>query len=195
MTRTARALLIGGLSFIAIALVVLAGRFGINVEQGFSPVIGANVPDIELNVLGTDETINLATLDETADILVVNFFASWCLQCRNEHADLVSTADTYADRGVRFVGIAFQNREGRAIGFLDELGRGASTIYTTDTGSRAAIEFGVFGVPETIFIKDGVIVGKLLGESDALTLSATIERIQAGESVGSRQVGEFQQLP
>ena len=78
---------------------------------------------------------------------------------------------------------------------LDELGRGASMHYTEDPRSRAAIEFGVFGIPETILIRDGVIVGKLIGETDALTLSTTIEQIMAGESVGARQVGEYQQQP
>ena len=47
------------------------------------------------------------------------------------------------------------------------------------------------GVSKTIFIKDGVIVGKSLGESDALTLSGPLERILSGEDVGSRQVGEY----
>ena len=96
---------------------------------------------------------------------------------------------------MEFVGIAFQNSDDHAREFLDELGRDSATYYVADPGSRAAIEFGVFGVPETIFISNGIIVGKLLGESDALTLTSTIEQILAGEQVGSRQVGEFQQQP
>ena len=139
--------------------------------------------------------VDLRTLADQHDVLVLNFFASWCLQCRNEHADLISTADAYRDRSVRFVGIAFQDRPDLAVAFLDELGRGTAFDYVLDPGSRAAIEFGIFGVPETVFISDGAIVGKLLGESDALTLSGAIEQILSGEAVGARQVGEYRQGP
>ena len=195
MTKTARYALFVGVAVIATLLAVFASRFGIDVEQGFSPVVGAPVPDLTLPSLEGSDPVVLEALDRSHEIVVVNLFASWCLQCRNEHADLVSTADMYADRSVQFVGIAFQNRDAQAIGFLDELGRGSSTLYVSDPGSRAAIEFGVFGIPETIFIHDGTIAGKLIGETDALTLSAAIEQILAGEEIDSRQVGEFQQQP
>ncbi len=195
MSRGARIGLVAGLVAIGALLVVFASRFGINVEQGISPVVGNPLPELVLPELEGDGSLDLVALDAEHDVVVVNFFASWCLQCRNEHADLVSTADAYADRSVQFVGIAFQNRDAQAIGFLDELGRGATFRYVQDPGSRAAIEFGVFGIPETIFIRDGVIVGKLIGETDALTLSGAIEQILAGEDVGARQVGDYQQQP
>ena len=195
MSRSGRLVLVAGLIAIGATLVVFASRFGIDVEQGISPVIGATVPDVELPLLDGPGSVNLAALDESSQVVVVNFFASWCLQCRNEHADLGAAADVYQSRSVEFVGIAFQNSDDHAREFLDELGRDSATYYVADPGSRAAIEFGVFGVPETIFISNGIIVGKLIGESDALTLTSTIEQILAGEQVGSRQVGEFQQQP
>ena len=193
MTRLSRLWLYGGLGLIAILLAVFASRFGVPIEQGFSPVVGSSVPDVSLPALEGGSSVDLAELDQTNDIVVINFFASWCLQCRNEHSDLVATADAYADRSVQFVGVAFQDRTEQAIGFLDELGRGESSLYVEDPGSRAAIELGVFGVPETIFIADGVVIGKLLGETDALTLSATIEQILAGDAIETRQVGDHQQ--
>ncbi|MDE0708829.1 MAG: hypothetical protein OXH89_00180, partial [bacterium] len=67
----------------------------------------------------------------------------------------------------------------------------AEFSYLSDPGSRAAIEFGIFGVPETVFISGGVIVGKFLGETDALTLTGALERLLAGQNIESRQVGEF----
>ena len=164
-------------------------------NRGFSPLIGNPIPDVTLPELDGDRLVSLTEVDAANEVTVVNFFASWCLQCRGEHADLIATADTYQGRSVQFVGIAFQNRDSQANGFLDEMGRGESTYYLSDPGSLAAIEFGVFGVPETVLIRDGKIVGKLLGETDALTLSSTIERILAGEEVGTQQVGEFQQQP
>lgn len=195
MDRLGRHILTVGLVLVGITVAVFAARFGSGGEGELSPVVGAPTPDLFLPRLDGEGTVTLRTVGDSYEVVVINFFASWCLQCRNEHADLISTADAYHNRSVQFVEIAFQDRPDRAIAFLDELGRGATTEYLTDPGSRAAIEFGIFGVPETIFIKDGVIVGKLLGESDALTLSGTLERILSGEDVGSRQVGEFRQGP
>ena len=195
MSPVGRRLLVGGLVLVGLTVAVFASRLSPGTEQGIPPVIGAPVPDLSLPHLEGEGVVEMRTLADEHDVLVLNFFASWCLQCRNEHADLISTADAYRGRSVRFVGITFQDRPDRAVAFLDELGRGIAFDYAVDPGSRAAIEFGIFGVPETVFISGGVIVGKLLGESDALTLSGTIERILAGEAVGARQVGEFRRGP
>lgn len=184
-----------GLVLVGMTVAVFAARFGYVSGEETSPVIGAPVPDLTLPRLDGTGTVTLHAVDDTYEVVVINFFASWCLQCHNEHADLISTADAYHDRSVQFIGIAFQDRPDRIDAYLDELGRGNTTEYLTDPKSRAAIEFGIFGVPETVFIKKGVIVGKLLGESDALTLSGTLERILSGEDVGSRQVGEFRRGP
>ncbi len=195
MTSTGKGLLAAGLLAIAVAVAVFAARFESDAGGNLSPVLGSPVPDLSLPRLDGDGTVNLPTLASNHDLVVVNFFASWCLQCRNEHPDLVSTAAAYQDRSVRFVGVTFQDRPDRAISFLDELGWGTAIQYTTDPGSQAAIALGVFGVPETIFLSEGEIVGKLLGETKALTLSGTIERILSGEAVGTRQVGESRTGP
>lgn len=195
MDRIGKLILVVGLAAVALTVAVFAARFGSDGDSRASPVVGASIPDLTLPRLEGGGAVSLATMDDSHAVVVINFFASWCLQCRNEHADLISTADTYHDRSVQFVGITFQDRPDRAIDFLNELGRGATTEYLEDPGSRAAIEFGIFGVPETVFIKDGVIVGKLLGESNALILSGALERILSGESVGARQVGEFRKGP
>ncbi len=195
MSSRGRYLLVAGLVVVGLAVSVFAARFGDGGGRSASPVVGAAVPDLTLPYLDGEGSLNLADLSGSQDVVVVNFFASWCLQCRNEHADLISTADAYRDRSVRFLGVAFQDNPARAIAFLDELGQGATTIYVSDPGSRAAIEFGIFGVPETVFISGGVIVGKFLGETDALILSQALERLLIGQSIESRQVGEFRQAP
>lgn len=195
MSPAGRRLLVAGLALVALAVAVFASRLGTGTDQGAPPVIGSPVPDLSLPRLDREGVVELGALAEEHEVLVLNFFASWCLQCRNEHADLVSTSDAYRDRSVRFVGIAFQDRPDRAAAFLDELGWGTAFDYALDPGSLAAIEFGIFGVPETVFISGGVIVGKLLGETDALTLSGALEQILAGQPVGARQVGEFQKRP
>ena len=180
---------------IGIALsVVLASRFGSDPDLVASPLIGQPAPNLELPRLDGAGTETLRDPDD--EVLVVNFFASWCLECRFEHADLVAIADQFADSGVRVVQIAYQDTVAGASGFLDELGRSAATTYLDDPDSRAAIAFGVFGVPETYFVDaGGTIVGKIQGESNALLLGETIDRITAGEEVGQQVTGDVQSSP
>ena len=192
MSPAGRRVLVAGIAVVVVMVTVFATRFGA-AERNLVSIIGAPVPEVSLPRLGNEGTVELGTL--AYDVLVINFFASWCLQCHNEHADLIATSNAYSDRSVRFVGITFQDRPDRAVAFLDDLGWGDNFDYASDPGSLAAIEFGIFGVPETVLVADGVIVGKLLGESTALTLSGAIEQILAGETVGTRQVGEFRQGP
>lgn len=188
---------LGALGVVAASIVVALAfttRFGSDPNLVVSPLIGQPAPDITLPLLDTDGELRLS--DHRGEIVVINFFASWCLQCRTEHDDLVSTANAFSGSGVTFIQIAYQDRAADARGFLDELGRSELTIYAEDPGSRAAIAFGVFGVPETYFIDPaGTIVGKIQGESDAILLGETIDKIRRGEAPGSQVVGDVQSSP
>lgn len=195
MSRAGWAALAVGLAVLGAAAAVFAARFDFGSEQELSPVVGVAVPDLTLPSLDGEAPLNLRSEAAANRVTVVNFFASWCLQCRNEHPALVAAADAYADRSVRFVGVVFQESEAAARAWLDEVGRGDGTAYLTDPGSRAAIELGVFGIPETIFLRDGMVAGKLIGETDALTLSSALEEVLAGSAVAPRQVGEYRQSP
>jgi cytochrome c biogenesis protein CcmG/thiol:disulfide interchange protein DsbE len=181
--------LLGGFVVIIVVGVALASRFGEDPGLVASPLIGEPVPDVTLQLLEEDGEVRLA--DGDGVIRVVNFWASWCVPCRQEHPALVSTAAAYEGLGVEFVGISYQDRPEDAIRFLDEFGRGYT--YTRDDGSRAALEFGVFGVPETFFVdRDGIVVGKIAGAADAALLSSTLDRILVGEAVGSVESGPVQ---
>lgn len=174
--------------------VVLASRFGSDPGLVDSPLIGQPAPDFELTTLdGTDE---VALKDLEGDIVVVNFFASWCLQCRAEHADLVATSDAFGEDNVTFVQIGYQESPSDSLKYLEEAGTSKWTKYVADPGSRTAIAYGVFGIPETFFINpEGTVVGKIIGESDALTLGATIDAIKRGEQPGQSVTGDTQQSP
>ena len=159
-----------------------------------SPLIGQPAPGFELDSLDGSETVSLQQLE--GDIVVVNFFASWCLECRNEHADLVATSDSFADKNVTFVQISYQEAPEQSLTYLEGAGTSDATHYLSDPGSRTAIAFGVFGIPETFFIDEsGVVVGKIIGEADALVLGATIDAILRGEQPGQRITGNTQPPP
>jgi cytochrome c biogenesis protein CcmG/thiol:disulfide interchange protein DsbE len=108
----------------------------------------------------------------------------------------VATAEAFKDRGVRFVQISYQESREASIAYLDEAGRSESTLYLADPGSRAAIAYGVFGIPETFFLDaSGTVVGKIIGEADAFILGATLDTILAGDVPGQKITGDTQQQP
>ena len=174
--------------------VVFSSRFGRDPNLVPSPLIGQPAPAFELPLL--DGTGTAALTDFRGQIVVVNIFASWCPGCRSEHDDLVATSDAFAGSGVKFIQISYQDEPSDTIAFLNELGTSSATTYLVDEGSRAAIAFGVFGVPETYFIDaDGIVRGKIQGETNALLLGNTIDTIKRGEDPGSQVVGDVQTAP
>lgn len=109
----------------------------------------------------------------------MNFWASWCQPCRAEHGELAAVAEAYEDRGVTMVGVVYQNDADDARAFLDDLGRSYDNVL--DPGSETAIDFGLFGVPETFVIdRDGTVAGNVAGPVDAALLSATLDRVLRG---------------
>jgi len=174
--------------------VVLASRFGADPSLVPSPLIGEPAPEFALPTLDGTSTVSLSDLD--GDIVVVNFFASWCLQCRAEHDDLVATAEAFSGQGVSFVQIGYQESPAQTLAYLDEAGVSPAMRYLADPGSRTAIAYGVFGIPETFFIDaEGVVVGKLVGESNALVLGATLDSILGGDRPGETVTGDTMQRP
>lgn len=174
--------------------VVLASRFGADPGLVESPLIGQAAPDFELPTLDGSQSLALSEL--RGEVVVINFFASWCLECRNEHDDLVATAGAFSERGVRFVQIGYQEDPASSLRYLDEAGTSEFTAYLADPGSRTAIAYGVFGIPETFFVDaEGTVVGKIIGEADAFTLGATLDTILAGGTPGQTITGDTQQRP
>jgi len=93
-------------------------------------------------------------------VTVVNVFASWCAPCRVEHPLLMKLAE---DDGIRMVGIDYKDEPANALRFLGTFGLPYDAVGV-DADGRAAIEWGVYGVPETFIVgPDGRIRYKFVG--------------------------------
>lgn len=177
-----------GAVLVVLATVGIGAIFGARLDRDpnlvSTPLIGTQASTQGVPYLERPGKFSLEQL--RGKVAVVNFWASWCVPCRQEHPVLVAAAEAYRDAGVTFVGVVFQDRTSSATAFLDELGRGKGYQYVTDPDSRLAIDFGVFGVPETFFIdRTGRIVAKISGPSSLSLLSGTLDDILAGRTPSS----------
>jgi cytochrome c biogenesis protein CcmG, thiol:disulfide interchange protein DsbE len=110
--------------------------------------------------------------------VVVNFFASWCVPCRDEAPLLRSTALEAANKDVVILGVAYSDKEPDTRKFRDEFNLGFPVLMDSDD-SRASVDFGIKGVPETFFVsKDGKIAKYHPGPIDAAALEAGLKSIQ-----------------
>jgi len=166
--------LVAGLAVVVPLVVVLVMNLGRNPHVIGSPLVGRPAPEFTLRPLAGGEPVTLASLRGRP--AVINFWATWCVPCFQEHPLLVSTARSLGDR-VRFVGVIYEDSEEQVREFLAR--QGAAYPSLVDPGSRTAIAFGVFGVPETYFIDaEGKIAAKHIGPLDAESLEAKLR--QAG---------------
>lgn len=129
-----------------LAFVILAGYFALSLRSDRDPnelpsaLLDRPVPAFTLP--------GLAAADFADKIVVVNFFASWCIPCRLEHPSMLRLS---RNSGVTLYGIAYKDKEADSARFLAELGNPYRAIGA-DRDGRAGIDFGVYGVPETYVI-------------------------------------------
>ena len=110
-----------------------------------------------LKTLDTGENINISE----ADLLVINYWASWCLECIEEHPYLIELSKTKGFENAIYM-LSFQDSRENALKFISEYGSG-NINYLVDENSKVAIYSGVFGVPETHIIKNGEVIKKYIG--------------------------------
>ncbi|HET9983504.1 MAG TPA: redoxin domain-containing protein [Longimicrobiales bacterium] len=126
-----------------------------------SPLPGRAAPAFALNAMGTADTVRLDALK--GQIVVLNFWASWCLACRSEHEVLREAAGRYGPRGVKFYGVLYNDTPENGAGYIAEMG-GQSYPTLLDPKTRTAIDYGLYGVPETFIIgPDGRVLHKQVG--------------------------------
>lgn len=175
-------ILFGGL-----ALLFLIGLYQGDASKVPSALIGKPAPVITLAPLdGLQREGRPVPSFGMADLkgrgAIVNVFASWCAPCRVEHPFLVALSEAPAVKSgqVAVLGMNYKDEPENARRFLGALGNPYSAVGT-DISGRAAIEWGVYGVPETFVIgSDGRILEKHVGPLDGAAAARLLARAMAG---------------
>lgn len=179
------------------AVVLLAGCAGMDVEatdadtryiEGdgvateYAPDERTEAPEIGGETLEGD---SLALSEYAGDIVVLNFWASWCAPCRAEKPVLQEVREENADNGVTFLGVNIKDERNAAQAFEDNLEVPYPSLYDQPGEIPQELRDTVppQAVPSTLVIdRDGQIAGRVIGASDYLTLSELVDDIVADEA-------------
>ena len=124
-----------------------------------SNLVNKNVPSFEKETLL--KKVKFSSPKEfTNQIVLVNFFATWCLPCRNEHEFIKRFSN---EKKIKVVGINYKDNAEKTVQWLENLGNPYSAILE-DKNGELAIDWGVYGIPETFIVSsDGIIKYRYAG--------------------------------
>jgi len=154
-----RWLLLAPLAVFVVIGVFLAAGLSLDPRNIPSALIGKQVPEFSLPpVLG--HSLGLSTADLKGEVSLVNVFASWCVACREEHPLLMQIG---REGLLPLHGLDYKDPPAAAARWLNDMGD--PYVRTgADIDGRVAIDWGVYGVPETFVVdRDGRIVYKHIG--------------------------------
>lgn len=155
--------------FLVLAFFLFRSLFGGPPDLLPSALINKSAPEISLSAMDA-ATPGFTNADLAAGhVTVINFFASWCVPCRLESAQLMVLSKI---PGITLYGVDYEERQpGAGRAFLDQMGNPFSRIVA-DTHGAAGINWGVYGVPETYVVDGkGVVRFKLVGQLTAAAMT------------------------
>lgn len=157
-----------------VGILLVAAVFGVALAQRnqTQPKSGA-APDFSLTTLDGQQ-YRLADLK--GQVVVINFWASWCGPCRVEAPELQKVWDKYKDKGVTFLGVAYTDTERGAKAFIQQY----SQTYPNglDIGTKISDLYNIQGVPETFIInKEGKVVEFIMQQVNETQLSGILDRV------------------
>lgn len=152
--------------FAGLAVLFLVSLFMGDPQDLPSALTGKPVPQFSLPPIegSAEGTAGLQSADlATGEMVLLNVWASWCGPCREEHDELMELKAA----GIKIFGLNYKDKPQDALRFLSSLGNPFTQIGA-DRQGRVAIDFGVYGVPETFIINgDGLIIYRHVGPLDA----------------------------
>jgi len=172
VNRIARYAAVALLLCLALTLTLAFRRDPHDIRTG---TVGKPAPSFALPSLADGAVISLDQYK--GKIVVLNFWSSWCIPCKEENPALADTWERYRGTDGVLIGIVIQDTTAAARDYTARLGN--SWPSAVDDSGQVALGYGVFGPPETYFIgADGVIAGRHIGPIDERTLINGIETIR-----------------
>ena len=158
MAKVSPLVLLPPVIFAALAGLFLSGMYRDDPNALPSTLVGREAPALEVSPLPPLPPIKEDQLND-GEVTLVNYWASWCAPCRVEHPQLMELKD----EGLTIVGVNYKDDPAKALRFLRELGDPYQAVGADPQG-RAAIDWGVYGVPETFVIdRNGNVVLRFAG--------------------------------
>lgn len=154
-----------------LGLLALLGTGLIRSQQG--PInVGSRIPDFSLTTFD-GQTYN--TADLRGQVILINFWASWCEPCEEEAAELEQAYQGYRDRGVVFLGVNYVDTQPEALAYLDRFG--ITYANGPDLGTEISQAFRMRGVPETYIVdRQGILVSRKIGPYSSVSeIEAALE--------------------
>ena len=177
--RTAR-IVAGVVGVVLVAFVVLLATRSSD-DPVDREIVGRAAPEV-VGTTSTGEEISSA--DWRGDWVLVNFFATWCVPCIQEHPELIELDERHDDGSLRIVSVAFDDSPDEVAAFFEERG-GDWPVLTEGTGS-IALDYGVRAVPESYLVApNGQVVAVFISGVTADQVDDTIERFAAPEGAAT----------
>ena len=165
--------------FILLLIVFIIGVFfiGLNKSSIYDTkgLVGEKITKIELDNFSKNKKITEEDLNKN-NFTLINFWASWCGPCRDEHSILLKLNE---EKNLKLLGVNFKDKKNNALEFLNELGNPYDDLARDEFGKHS-VDFGIYGIPESILInRDLIIIKKFIGpisENDYDYIKSTIRK-------------------
>jgi len=174
-------IVVGAIAVIGAVAAVFIIALNLVSQQGARPVPGSPAPDFPITLYdeyqaGLPKDIKLSDL--RGKVVVMNFWASWCVECRKEADALEAIHQKYKDRGVVLLGVDYLDTEAPAMDYLKEFG--ITYANGLDVQQKIAKSYRITGVPETFFIDEqGIVREVVIQPINEQQLATSIDKLLA----------------
>ena len=167
---------------LGVGIILLIGLFAVFVwglqERESIQLMGGGAPAFELTTFDGEQ---IALTDLRGQVVVINFWASWCVECYKEATLLEEAYQDFKDQGVVFLGVDYLDTEKDALAYMAKYG----ITYPSgqDFGTKISRQYQITGVPETFFIdRNGEVAHVQIGSIERPQLYQLLQRLAAGGS-------------
>jgi len=161
--------------FIIIIFIIGVFFLGLNKDTNYNTnfLTGKKISNISLEYFDENKFYKEEDLTRN-NYTLINFWASWCSPCRQEHPLLIQLSK---EKNLKLLGVNFKDKKKQAETFLNDLGN-PYDFLTKDKLGKSSVKFGVYGIPESILVnKNLMILKKFVGPLSTEDYDSIIEII------------------